>query len=510
MTRATQGAIRLDPDLPARSDLRGTGHATFGAEPRRVALSRSSILFLLIVAQAVLARAIFLVPTIGLAQAVFIVGLILYAAARRSAELFLLLAAYLTGAEIVWRQARSPVPYQLAPYLMILISVLAVILLFPSINGLGRRALLYVGLLLPSLALTISATSGNARQLIAFSLAGPFAIAFLVVWLSQVGVAPWLYRRLLWTMAIAGVGPLTVAVTNLNDYLGTGEQLVFSDASNFTASGGFGPVQVSSSLGLTVLACILLTLVEPEFLNRVLAGLVGFAAGVQSLLTFSRGGMFSTAFAVAALALVIANNPQGRRRVATVVVIVFALGYFVVIPRLDAFTQGAFKERFTNTESGRTDLATSDVDVFKRNPIFGVGPGMTKYQRLSYEVCELRNDRCADEASSHTEFTRMMSEHGTVGVASMVVLLSLAWAAIARADQDRFLPVAFIIWALAQMFYANIRIVAVAFAFGLAFVQVIREDDPEVDPATPAPPGSPVIAPAHRAGPTGDPSSASV
>ena len=104
----------------------------------------------------------------------------------------------------------------------------------------------------------------------------------------------------------------------------------------------------------------------------------------------------------------------------------------------------------------------------------------------------------------------MMSEHGTVGVASMVVLLSLAWAAIARADQDRFLPVAFIIWALAQMFYANIRIVAVAFAFGLAFVQVIREDDPEVDPATPAPPGSPVIAPAHRAGPTGDPSSASV
>ncbi|HRW36553.1 MAG: O-antigen ligase family protein [Acidimicrobiales bacterium] len=477
MTPEPLETVRLHPVVQARTDPRGTGTVTFGAEPQRVALPRPALLLVLVMAQAVLGRVIFLRPTVGLVQAAVIVGLVVYAVARRDAMLCLLLSAYITGAEIVWRQARAPVPYQLGPYLMILISVLAVILVYPAINHLGRRALLYVGLLIPSATLTIAATAGNARQLIAFSLAGPLAIAVLIVWLSQVAVAPWLYRRMLWTLAITGVGPLAIAATNLSDYLGTGEQLVFSDASNFTASGGFGPVQVSSVLGLTVLACVLLAIVETEFVARVLAGLVGAAAAVQSLLTFSRGGMFSTAFAVAALALMLANNPQGRRRAVAVVAVVFALGYFVVIPRLDNFTQGAFKERFTNTETGRTDLASSDLDVFAEHPIFGVGPGMTKYQRLSYDVCKLRNDACKDEASSHTEFTRMLSEHGAVGIVSLVILLSLAWGAIVRATNDRYLAVTFLVWSMAQMFYANIRIVAVAFAFAVAFIRVVGEDE---------------------------------
>lgn len=487
MTSVRQGEAGPRPALPGRPAVPAVARATFGDAPRALVLPRSALLLLLIGAQAVLARVIFLVPRVGLVQAAVLLGLALYAALRRRAELALLVAAYLTGAELVWRQSSAPVPYQMGPYLMLLVAALSVILMYPAINDLGRRAMLYFALLLPSALVTVSSAGPAARQLLAFSLAGPLAVAVLIIWFSQVGLAPAAYRRMLWTIAISGVGPLTIAATNLSDYLGTGEELVFSDASNFVASGGFGPVQVSSILGLTVLVCILLAMVEIDLLGRLLAGAIGLAAGVQSLLTFSRGGMFATGFAVAAVVLAQTRSRQGRRRAAVVIAVVFALGYFVVIPRINSFTQGAFEDRFTNTETGRTDLASSDLDVFERSPVFGVGPGMTKYQRLSYEVCALRSDACRDEASSHTEFTRMMSEHGAVGILSIVILLSLAWSAVVRAGPSRFLTVGFIVWSIAQMFYANIRIVAVAFAFAVAFIRVADETmgAPEDDPDPP-------------------------
>lgn len=479
MTSVRQGEAGVRPTAPDRPAVPRLGRATFGDAPRAIVMPRAVLLVLLVASQAILARATFLVPRLGLVQAMALLGLALYAALRRRADLALLVAAYLTGAELVWRQSSAPVPYQMGPYLMLLVAALSVILMYPAINDLGRRAMLYFALLLPSAMVTVSSTGPAARQLLAFSLAGPLAVAVLIVWFSQVGLSPAMYRRMLWTMAISGVGPLTIAATNLSDYLGTGEELVFSDASNFVASGGFGPVQVSSILGLTVLVCILLTMIETNLVARLLAGTVGVAAGVQSLLTFSRGGMFATGFAVAALVLAQTRSPQGRRRAALVIAVVFALGYFVIIPRVNNFTQGAFEERFTNTETGRTDLASSDLDVFERSPVFGVGPGMTKYQRLGFETCALRNDACRDEASSHTEFTRMMSEHGAIGILSMAILFSLAWSAVVRAGSSRFLALSFIVWSIAQMFYANIRIVAVAFAFAVAFIRVADDAPPE-------------------------------
>ncbi len=497
MTDTPSAGLRT---VSASADAPAAVHrASFGARPSRVTLPRPAILFLAVVVQAVFARTMFLQPKLGLVQAVTLIGAALYAGAKRSPDLLLVLAGYLAATEIAWRQARITAPYQLGPYLMIFIAVLAVVISFPSINGVGRRALLYVGLLLPSSIITLADAPTRARELIAFSLAGPLTIAALVVWLSQVAVSPDLYRRVLWAVAIAGVAPLTIAATNLNDYIGTGEQVSFSDASNFVASGGFGPVQVSSVLGLTVLVCILLVLVEQDVVARLLAGTLAVAAGVQSLLTFSRGGMFATAFAVAGLALAQTSNRQGRRRVIAVIAVVFSLGYFVIVPRLDSFTKGAFAERFTDSKTGRTELASNDLQIFGRHPLFGVGPGMIKYQRLTYEVCQLRSDQCGAEASSHTEFTRMLGEHGAAGLTAIVVLASLAWTAMVRGGRDRFLAVSFIVWAIAQMFYANIRVVAVAFAFGFAFVRVVPDPrDPEPDdqrsvirpaPARPARPG---------------------
>lgn len=472
---------------PDGLDLAPPPLATFDTAPKRVLIPRWMLLFGLVVAEALLARYMTQIPRIGQLQALVIIAMVVYATLKRDTPLMLCIAAYIPAAEIVWRQAQVNLPYLFAPYALIAIAVLSLITCYPSINRVGRLALMYFALLLPSAMITYSVAEDGARKLVSFALSGSAALAALTILFSQLAIRPWLYRRILWVMLISGVGPLSIALTAISDYIVNVGDLEFSSESNNITSGGFGPVQVSSLMGLTVIVAILLVLAESDPAPRIIAGAVGVWSAVQSLLTFSRGGMFAVAIAVAGLVVVQAWNREARRKVFAIVGVSLLVGYYIIIPRLDAFTRGGLEERFSDTKTGRTELATDDIDIFIKNPLFGVGPGMSKYRRLPYEICELRADRCNFEGSSHTEFTRMLAEHGTVGLVAMVMLVLLALQALRRAGPSLAVTVVMLLWAIAQMVYANLRIAAVPFAFAFAFLQIRDPDDePEPEPVDPA------------------------
>ncbi|MGN6693298.1 MAG: O-antigen ligase family protein [Aquihabitans sp.] len=461
--------------------------ATFDTAPKRLLIPRWMLLVALIIAQALLARYMSQIPRLGQIQALTIVALVGYGTIKRDTPLMLCVAAYLPAAEIMWRQAQVTLPYLFAPYALVGISILTLITCYPSINRVGRMTLMYFALLLPSALITLSVAEDNARKLVAFALSGAAALAALTILFSQLTIRRWLYRRMLWVMLISGVGPLSIALTAISDYIVNVGALQFTSESNAITSGGFGPVQVSSLMGLTVIVSILLVLVENEIAPRLIAGAVGIWSAVQSLLTFSRGGMFAVGIAVAALVVVQAWDRQARRKVFALVGLCLALGYFVIIPRLDAFTRGGLDQRFSDTRTTRTDLATSDIEIFVKNPVFGVGPGMSKYRRLPYEVCQLRTDKCDLEGSSHTEFTRMIAEHGSVGLLAMAFLFLLAFQALKRAGPSLPVTVVMLSWAIAQMTYANLRIAGVPFAFAFAFLRIRDpEDEPEPEPLDPA------------------------
>ena len=102
---------------------------------------------------------------------------------------------------------------------------------------------------------------------------------------------------------------------------------------------------------------------------------------------------------------------------------------------------------------------------------------MTKFQRLGLDVCELRSDECKDEASSHTEFTRMLGEHGIPGLASLVHPRRARVQCLPPRGPGRGFAIAFLAWTIAQMFYANLRIIAVPFAFGITFLRLTDDVD---------------------------------
>ncbi len=440
----------------------------------------------MLLGQIILTLAIQELRILGLAQAAGLALFGLYSVIRRDLASLLCVMAYLTGAEIVWRQVRAPVFYLAAPYLLIVLSVFAVVLVLGRLGRDSRLALLYAGLLVPAVISTIRTTGAGSRELIAFALSGPLALAAFVAFTSQVKVERWLYRRILWTTLITAAGPLTVAVQSTRSQLASAGSIHFKSASNFVTSGGFGPVQVSSMLSLGAMAAVLLILSESDRFVRILAAVIATALVVQTLLTFSRGGSTSLAIAVTGLALVNAKSPRIRNRILVIAAVAFTVGYLLVFPWLETFTGGAFNERFSDTQSARTTLAGNDIKIFEDNFLFGVGPGMTKYQRLTYEVCQLRSDKCKDEASSHTEFTRMLGEHGVPGAMAIVIMGLLAVNSFRRRGEGRALAFTWMLWAISQMFYANLRIVAVPFAFGLAFLRLSDEGDvSERDPDSP-------------------------
>ena len=411
---------------------------------------------------------------LGLVHAAAILLFGLYAVLKRNLAVLICVLAYITGSEVLWRQVRAPIFYLAAPYMFIVLSSFAILFVLQRIGRDGRLALLYAAVMLPAMAVTIGTTGTGAREIIAFALSGPLALATFVMFTSQVRITPWLYRRVLWVTLISAIGPLTIAVADIRSELAAAGSINFSGQSNFVTSGGFGPVQVSSALSLGIMASIFLIISERDKAAKIVASVLAAILGIQVLLTFSRGGSFAVGIAMAAFALAQARNRRVRNGILTVAAVSFTLAYFVVFPWLEDFTGGAFEDRFSNTKSSRTDLAANDAEIFTENFLFGVGPGMTKYQRLGYEVCQIRSDQCLNEASSHTEFTRMLGEHGIPGIIAVVLLLMLAFSAAKRAGPGRAFAIAWIAWAVAQMFYANLRIVAVPFAFGLAFLTLTK------------------------------------
>jgi hypothetical protein len=451
-------------------------------------IPRWMLLVLAIVAQAVFALAMKNAPALGLVHALGVFGVGLYAVALRKLPLVAYLCFYLAGSEVLWRQVRVPLPYLAAPYLLIGLSVFVVIVVIGKLGRSARIAIMFFLLLTPAIIATIRTAGEGSRELVAFALSGPLALAALVCFMSQVEADMVTYRRLLWTTLISAVGPFAIAVSDVGAALALEGSIEFSTASNFVTSGGFGPVQVSTVLGLGVLTAVILTLVDTDRPARVIAGVLAFALAVQSLLTFSRGGLFSTALALVALAVYRARDRRVRNRILGVAAVALTLGYFLVVPWIEDFTGGAFSDRFSDVNTERTSLAQNDTQIFFDNIVFGVGPGMTKYQRLSIEICELRTDGCRKEASSHTEFTRLLGEHGIAGVLALSCLVLLAYRSVAKGSRTRPFAAAFMAWALAQMVYANLRVVAVPLAFGLAFLTVTQasgstsHDDESADP----------------------------
>lgn len=372
---------------------------------------------------------------------------------------------YIAGCDVLWRMTGARVFWEFSKYAVILLLVL-VMLQRGVRSGFGRWGILYFSLLVPSSILTISyfGITRELREALSFNLSGPLALAVAVIFFSGWrGPLPDLSQLLQWMIlpvmsvfAIAGYSTLTAG------------RITFGLQANFVTSGGYGPNQVSAVLGVGALMALLLALNTPHPPMRLLFLGIAGAFQLQSLLTFSRGGTFNVLVATLFLGLHFIQHRRARNLFVTLLGVTLFVGVVLVLPRLNEWTSGMMSERFSSFDTtGRQSLAEADIELFKQHPLVGVGPGLSLYRRT---------DVFRRNIAAHTEHTRLLAEHGILGLAALLVLVLIVVQAyrLAPTTLARGWVTCLSAWAMAEMAHSAMRIVAISFLFGLALLPFHR------------------------------------
>lgn len=390
----------------------------------------------------------------------------------------------------VWaRMARAPLlPYELGKYFL-LIAIMA--LVFLKVRGRKEHPLhssgyWIIGAIIPSIFVNIVVF--NLDQWI-FNLLGILELAVLLILAS---FERWSIERFCRTLqyALIPIVPVAVYLTlSASDF----SKITFDLSANSAASGGFASNQVSTILGAAIVLLLILQILRrPLFswraLDFILLGLLIF----RGFLTFSRGGMM-----VAALAIVIAFSPsifasaRSFFRFGIIAAIVVFLST-IIFQKVNAITgnllllrykgetystiTGASAKDINTILSGRGDIAVSDLLIFKDNFVFGVGPGISKTLRSTYGF---------ENITAHTEFTRLLSEHGIGGLIIVLVLLVFPMWWISRQKLTTWKGIVAALFALAILttFHAAMRTNTSIVLYALAAVPVFYYTNRKVDQA---------------------------
>jgi hypothetical protein len=271
---------------------------------------------------------------------------------------------------------------------------------------------------------------------------------------------------------LAVLGPVmsiaTIALSKVSS-----SDIDFGSASNVAASGGFGPNQVSSILGLGALMAFLFYILSIRgsqkkapivgvlgWLRRFLMICLMIVFIAQSALTFSRGGLYNTFAGLAMAFFYLIRESRSRLQFIFVALFLFGFSTYVLLPRLNSFTGGAFASRFENTDTtGRETMMELQLAKFESHPLFGVGPGRGYWQ------------------ASHTEYTRLLSDHGLFGVVALFLLFVIVALNIKRARtmMSKAIVASLLAWSFAFMAHVGMRLAAPSLMIGVTFATLVLQ-----------------------------------
>lgn len=450
MTETQSAAARIIDSFavyPSRPDVRHSSSAVVGFFGAHLLL-------------AILLRAN---PSFATAHALLTCGVAIWAVLRWSTVQIACVAAYAAGADVLWRMTGAQVPWEISKYLI-------VFLCFGGLIRLGRGArwnllaLMYILALMPSIVVMMQGYRGGLRELaqpLSFNLSGPLSLFASVWYTSQLNLTRRDVRKLVASLIapVIAIAAITALATS------AAGNLTFTDESSSATSGGFGPNQVSLALGLGALLSFIVA-VDPEVRawQRWGALILVPVFGVQSALTFSRGGLYSFALALVPAVLLSLQVRSSRKWLLLFTVVLTLVTTMVIVPRLDQFTGGEFTTRFSDINpTARDVIVREDLRLWRENPFLGLGPGGAAFERRGKSTI------------AHTEYTRLLSEHGLFGVLALIALFSICATVLLKRQGagERALRVAFMLWSLVSMLHAGMRVAAIGLVFGWACARTL-------------------------------------
>ena len=256
-------------------------------------------------------------------------------------------------------------------------------------------------------------------------------------------------------------------------------EIVFGGSANFVTSGGFGPNQVATVIGLGMFI-LTVYLVSKEKLSGYLfldaIFLVYFS--YRGLLTFSRGGILTAIISIFIfLFFYLLHKKIGFGIIFKYFIISFVFILSIWLYTLD-LTDGMLNNRYTgknasgvqkeDISSGRTDIIKAQFENFLENPL-GIGVGNGKYARLQ----ETRIT-----GASHNELGRLLEEHGYIGLVLLLVLVLTPLLLLFNTNylQKAFLLSFYLIWFL-TINHSAMRVALPGFLYALSLIKISEYEE---------------------------------
>lgn len=384
----------------------------------------------------------------------------------------LLAAAYITGFEVFSRMTGGVgISYEFAKF-----SVIGFMLIGMFFVGFTRKSwpyILFMVLLTPGIlfsAINLDYDT-NFLSAISFNLSGPICLAITALYCFKRKITRERFEHILLAILL----PIISMAVYLFLYTPNIRDVLSGTHSNFAASGGYGPNQVATVLGLGMIILFgRIITIKSRFINILDLGLLAFVS-YRGIITFSRGGIVTAAVCAAAFILVYFLTADRREKSTLLPRIAFIAGVIMVTWLYSSIsTLGLIDKRYSNQDAagrvkedvstGRAELMKTELDAFYEAPFTGIGVGKVK---------EFRLDSTGIESATHNEVSRLFSEHGLFGLIALMVLVTTPLSMIFKKKQSPYL-VTFLLFWLLTISHSSMRIAAPAFIYGLALIHIIH------------------------------------
>ncbi len=424
-----------------------------------------------------------IVAKMGLAAKVYawsLITLVFFAViVARSWKDLVFLTAYVTGAEVFTRMSHGLYFYESHKYL--------VMLLFLGIifrTGIRKPAIPYVFyllLLIPGILYTMYVESADPsyisihiRKAILFNIAGPVALGLGAIALAKMPFRMEDYKNLLFYLLL----PIINTVVYIILYTPSLKDIVFTTSANFATSGGFGPNQVATILGLGMFASFVLFLLSPKTIDKVIFLAIFVLTTYRSFLTFSRGGTLTGIFMIFIFIFISSRSRYQFLKSKNIfailtTILVIGISYYYLIDLTEGMlynryagltTTGQKKEDIT---SGRVKIFLAEIQDFIDNPFLGSGVGRAKIERAK---------KIGFIGASHNEISRLLAEHGIFGlIALLILILAPLSLGLVKPDNLFFYPF-YAFWFL-TIFHSAMRLAAPAVMYAFALLWLIHDEE---------------------------------
>ena len=376
--------------------------------------------------------------------------------------------------EVLMRMTGGMFFNEFAKYSIILFMLLGMFYTSFSRNSIAYW--LFLLLLVPGVILSTTSLSleTDIRKAIAFNISGPVCLAISSIYCYRRVITFKQLNALVVTLAL----PIISLIVYLFLYTPSVRDVVVGTSSNFETSGGFGPNQVSTILGLGIFAFFALFLLYSKSKKLlIIHAVLLFIAAFRGIVTFSRGGVITAVVMILLLVFAVFRGAKGQAKFKIMVLSVFAFLFSLAIWTYSSYqTRGLIDKRYANEDAigrkkednlgGREQLVKTELQMFLDNPLLGIGVGKNK---------EYREIATGVQAASHNEITRLMAEHGTLGIMAMLILLFTPLILYLDNKQHLYLLPFFAFWLL-TINHAAMRLAAPAFVYALTLLKVKSDE----------------------------------